>query len=256
MSQFAAFTKKEFVESAATYRLYIMLSIFLIFGILSPMMARLLPLLIENMGDTGGFIIIIPEPTAMDSWAMFFSNVGELGIPILVIIFCGIMSNEFSKGTLINLLSKGLKRHTVILSKFFTAGVLWTMSYLVCFGICYGYTVYFWESIAFEYALLTFISPWLFGLYMLSLLILIGTLLGNIYGNLLVSLGVAVIMLMVSSFVPRAARFVPINLAGGTVGLVVGTSQPSDFIPAVIICVVMILVFVAGAVLFFNKKTV
>jgi ABC-2 type transport system permease protein len=176
MNQFIAFTKKEFYESVATFRLYILFAVFLVLGMLSPLMAKLTPEILEMLGDMGtGIAIQMPEPTMMDAWGQFFKKLSQIGMLALVIVFGGLMSNELSKGSLTNLLTKGLNRHTVIFSKFFSASVLWICSYLLCFGVCYAYTAYFWEIGTMGHALLAFAAPWLFGEFMLALLIFSGS---------------------------------------------------------------------------------
>jgi len=255
MRQFLALTKKEFRESAATFRLYILLAIFLLLGIMGPLMALLTPTLLESLaGGDSGIIISMPEPTATDAWAQFFSGVVEMGMPILAIIFCGIMSNEFSRGTLINLLTKGLKRPTVILAKFFSAGSLWAIALLLAAGICYVYTAFYWDTAPIPHPVLVFGAPWLFGLFMISLLLFGGTLFGNFYGSLFTCLGV-VLALMFANFIPNVVRFNPTALTG-TLSLINGTGEPSDFIRPLIICAAAIVALIAGAIAVFNRKTV
>ena len=255
MNQFFAITKKEFYESVATYRFYILLAVFAIFGMMSPLFARLAPEILNSMGDMGGITIIMTEPTALDSWGQFFNNVGQMGMIVLVIIFSGIMSNEFSKGTLVNLLTKGLKRHTVILSKFLSSSLMWTAAYLLCLVLCYLYTAHFWEIGTIDNAFIVFGAPWLFGILMISLLIFGGTLFGNIFGSLLSCLAV-VITLNIISIVSNAARFNPISLLSGTLSLLNGTGEPSDFTLAMAICGVMIALLILGSIAVFNKKRV
>ncbi len=254
MKQFIAFSKKEFYESKDTYRIYILLVVFLIFGVMSPLFAKLTPEILKSLGDTG-VIIQVPEPTALDSWAQFFKNVGQMGILVIVIIFCGIMSNEFSKGTLVNLLTKGLKRNTVILSKFFVATILWLLAYLLCLSVCFAYTAYFWDLGDMKHALLAFAAPWLFGEFIIALLIVGGTIFNNIYGSLLSCLSVVIWLNIVSIF-PNTAKFNPITLSGGTLSLLSGKGEPSDFIPAVIICAALTIGLIISSVLIFNKKKV
>ena len=256
MRQFIAFTKKELRESASTFRAYILLIVFALLGMMSPLFAKLTPEILNSLGDMGqGVIIRLPDPTALDAWAQFFKNVSQMGMLVLVIIFGGIMSNEFSRGTLVNLLTKGLSRKTVILSKFLTAGLLWAVAYLLCLVVCYAYTTYFFEPIAISHALPVFISPWLFGELLIALLIIGGTLFGNIYGSLLTCFA-AVVALNVVSITPRASKYNPVSLAGGTLSILYGTGSPSDFIPAMIICAAATVGLIAVSILIFDKKTI
>jgi len=255
MRQFVAFVKKEFHESMATFRLYILLAIFLLLGIMGPLMALLTPTILEHLaGGDSGIIITVPDPTAMDAWAQFFSGVVEMGMPILAIIFCGIMSNEFNRGTLVNLLTKGLKRHTVVLAKFISAGILWAVSLLLAAGICYVYTAFYWDTEPMNHVLLTFGAPWLFGLFMISLLTFGGTLFGNFYGSLFTCFGV-VLALMLVNIIPDAARYNPTALTG-TLSLINGTGEPSDFIRPLIVCGAAIVALIVGSIAVFNRKTV
>lgn len=258
MKHFAAFMKKEFAESAATFRLFVLPAIFLLLGMMGPLFAQLMPAIMEmSMGEMG-FIMEIPEPTAMDSWALFFGNVGGemgMGTVAIVISFCGIMSAEFSRGTLINLLTKGLKRPVVVLAKFLTTSVIWTLCYLLALGVCFVYTAYFWEVGELHYALFAFGAPWLFGILILALLIFGGTISGKIYGGLICYAG-AIVIFGALSFVPNAARFNPGSLGAGTFSLLDGTAAPADFLPAAIICAALIVVLIAASVVIFNKKKV
>ncbi len=256
MRQFIAFTKKEFRESTATYRAYILFVVFLLFGMMSPLFAKLTPEILSSLEDMGqGIVIQVPEPTAIDAWAQFFKNISQMGMLVLVIIFSGIMSNEFSRGTLVNLLTKGLSRTTVILSKFFTASILWIGAYVLCLGVCYAYTSYFWVIGETRHAFLVFISPWLFGELLLALLIFGGTLFSNIYGSLLSCLTV-VVALNIVTIAPKTAKYNPVSLASGTLSLLSGTGEPSDFISALIICAAMVVILILISILFFKKKRV
>jgi len=254
MKQFFAFTKKELAESVVTYRLYILLAVFLIFGMMSPLFAKLTPELLKTL-ETSGIAIQMPEPTAMDSWAQFFKNVGQMGMLVLAISFSGIMASELSKGTLIILLAKGLNRHVVILSKFFASTILWTVSYLACLGICYAYTAYFWNDYTIYNAAIAFAAPWVFGELLLSIVIFGGTLFGNIYGSLLTCLSI-VVALNVIGIIPNTAKFNPVTLSGGTLPLLRGVGEVSDFVPAMMVCAMMITALLVGAVLVFEKKEV
>jgi ABC-2 type transport system permease protein len=253
MKQFLAITKKEFHESHATFRLYILLAVFLILGMTAPIFALLLPVIFESMGDVG-FVIEIPEPTALDSWSMFFGNFDMVSITV-VIIFCGIMSNEFSRGTMINLLTKGLKRHVVILAKFLSAAVIWTASYLLYLLVCFAYTAVLWEAAGLTNVFLGFFLPWLFGILLISMLIFGGTLSGNIYGGLLGCLAMLIISGVIS-FIPPIARFNPFVLVSRGFTILLGDIEPSEVFPAVLICIALICALLIASIVVFNKKKV
>ena len=251
MRAFAVFIKKELLESVRTYRFVITVAVFVLMGILSPLTALMLPRLLETM-DLGEFAIILPEPTAMDAWAQFFSNVGTMGMLVVIILFSGIMANEFSRGTLVNLLTKGLNRTTVIAAKFVAASLVWTLAYLVCLGVTMGYVVFYWE-VNLQNPVLAFMSLWLFGELLIAILILGGTLFGSFGGGLALAGGMIVI-LMLLNIIPNMASYNPISLAGSTLTLLDGGQVAGDFVPAMIICGGMIIMFIVLSIVVFRKK--
>ncbi|MDR1432056.1 MAG: ABC transporter permease [Propionibacteriaceae bacterium] len=253
MKAFAVFTKKELTESLRTYRLAVLLAVFALLGIMSPLTAKMLPDILGAI-DLGGMTLNLPEPTAMDSWTQFFKNVGQMGVLALIIIFSGIMASEFSRGTLVNLLAKGLRRETVILAKFTAATLLWTLAYLLCLGVAASYTAYYWE-IELQNAPLAFGGMWLFGELLIALLILGGTLFANFYGSLLLTGGVTAV-LSVLGIVPKLAKYNPISLSGGTLALLDGQASAGDFVTAVVICALCVVALLAASLAVFRRKRV
>lgn len=148
MKQFLAFTKKEFLELTRTGKVYILLIIFAIFGIMNPAIAKLTPWMFEMLADTmkeQGIVINEVAVTAMTSWEQYYKNM-SMEFIVLVVMFCGILTSEYQKGTLINMLTKGLPRWKVILSKSITLFASWSLCYWLAFGITYTYNAYFWNN--------------------------------------------------------------------------------------------------------------
>ncbi|MCL2672204.1 MAG: ABC transporter permease [Clostridiales bacterium] len=254
MKAFTAFCKKELLESVRSFKFLILLAAFTLFGLMNAMTAKVLPDIL-NGSDLGGLTIQLPEPTAMDSWAQFFKNNSQLGTVVLVIVFCGMMANELNRGTLINILTKGMKRRTVILSKFTVAAALWTVAYALSLAVTYAFTFYFWGGETLPHALPAFAGPWLHGLLLLSLMILGGACFGNFFGTLLLTGGV-VLVLSLLNIVPKLQKFNPMSLAADTLYLLSGQKTPADFIPALLICVAATAALLMGAIVLFDRRQV
>ena len=253
MKAYLAFCKKEFTESLRTNKLVIMLVAFALFGVMSPMFAKMLPVLLNGIDI--GMTLHLPEPTALDSWAQFFKNIGQMGVLVLVIVFSGVTAHEFSKGTLVNILTKGMKRRTVIFSKFTVAAMIWMLSYLLCLGITCSYTAYFWEIEPLPHAFLAFASPCIYGLFLISLMILGGVWFGSFLGTLTLT-GSVIIVMSLLSIHPDFQKYNPLSLSGGAIALLNEQKTPDDFIPALMICLVLTALNIAGTVMFFNRKQV
>ncbi|NLP14480.1 MAG: hypothetical protein GX383_08445 [Clostridium sp.] len=73
MRYFQVLLKKELKENIRTHKLMIMLVVFSIFGLLSPLTAVFTPDILKSFLPEG-MEIKIPEPVWTDSWAQFFKK--------------------------------------------------------------------------------------------------------------------------------------------------------------------------------------
>jgi len=251
MRAYMAFNKKEWTENLRTYRFFIMGIVFLLFGMMNPIVAKYTPALIEAIAPEMG--LHLPEPTMLDSWVQFFKNIGQMGLLILVIVFGGTMANELNRGTLINMLTKGLKRSTVILSKFTMATILWTICYALNLAVTYVYTAYFWDINGMHHAFLAFFSLWFFGVLLISLVILGGVFFKNTYGSLLFT-GGAVVMMTLLNISPKLHKYNPITLSFDNMSLLTAQKAAADFLPALVICAALVVLLIVLSVVTFNKK--
>lgn len=254
MKAFIAFTKKEFIESIRTYKLIIIMTVFLLFGFMNPVVAKVMPEMIQSFLPEGMTITLAP-PTALDSWMQFFKNVSQMGFMILVVLNSGLMANEFSKGTLVNVLTKGLARPTVVLSKLFASSVIWTMSYSVCVMITTIYTFYFWKVAYLESLFLALSGLWLFGVLLIALVILGGVLFKSMAGSLLFTGGIVTILTIIN-IMPDARPYNPSTISTSNVALLTGAQSISDFILSLGITFGIIMMIVISTILVFNRKQI
>ncbi len=254
MSAYIAFVRKELLEYSRTYKLFTLVAVFLLFGFMNPITAKVMPEILDSLLPEG-MNITLGAPTAFDSWAQFFKNISQMGTIVFVIVISGIFAGELSRGTLINMLTKGLSRKTVILSKFTAATAVWALSYVLCFGITYGYTAYFWSMEGVRNLFLSAFGLWVFGVLLIALLIFGGVLTGSIYGSLLVAGGTSVLMTLLN-IIPAVQRFNPVTLSSGNMALLTAQRPVYDFTPALLVCAVMTSALIFVSIGLFNRKQV
>lgn len=252
MKSFLAFTKKEFLEQLRTFKWLIMFSVFFLFGMMSPLMAKVLPDILSGM-EIEGIKLIIPTPTVMDAYMQFFKNITQMGVVVILLVFGGMLSNELAKGTLINILAKGLPRHTVILSKYFAAITLWTVSYLLSALTCYGYTAYLFETANVKNLVFSLLCLWLFGCFVIALILLSSTITGGNFGGLILSAAFLILMLMINIF-PKAEKFNPVTLASKNTALINGSQEVSGLLLTVWITCALTAACLIISLLIFRKK--
>lgn len=251
MNGFVAFFKKEGLEALRTKRLLILIIAFAIFGIMSPLTALLTPMIIE-MSFPEGFLIDIPDPTAIDAMASFYKNISQMGTIVLLLLFGGMLAGDVQKQALIPLLTKGLSRSAVILSKLAMSYVLWTIAYLLCFIIAFSYTLYYWDISIVSNLALSIFSSWLCGIFLLTVLMLFSTLFLSFSGTLLGTAGVIGGLLILPLF-EQTNRFNPLQLFSQSIVLLTSTNTADAYwqiSSTIFICVILI----SLSTVFFNKK--
>jgi ABC-2 type transport system permease protein len=254
MRSLIAFTKKEFTDQLRSGKLLLLGILFLLFGIMNPAVAKLTPWLLEIFSETmaeSGMVITGVTVSAMDSWVQFYKNI-PMALIAFVLIQGGIFTKEYTSGTLVLSLTKGFERYKVVLSKTFTLMLLWTLGYWICFGVTYGYNAYFWDNSVAQNLGLSALCWWIFGVWVISMIVLFSTLLNSTSGVILCGGGIAVGCYLLA-IVPKIGRYLPTYLADGT-SLIYGVTKPENFIAAIVITSVLSVACLVLSVPIFNKK--
>lgn len=256
MRPLAAFLKKEYLEAARTGKLMILVLLFVLFGVMNPAIAKLTPWMLEMLSaslEESGFAVTNVQVDALTSWTQFFKN-----IPMALIAFALLFSDSFTKeyrsGTLLLVLTKGLARYKVVLAKTVLLLSLWTLGYGLCFCTTYGYTAYFWDNSIAHYLLPAVGMWWLFGAWVICLMVLFSSLLGNNTGVTLCTGGI-VVLAYLWSLIPKAKAYSPAMLMNAG-SLLPGMETVETYMRAVVVAAVTAVILVAVSVLKMNKRQV
>lgn len=254
MRIFLSLLKKEAIEGARTKKMISTFILFLLIGLISPLTAKLTPLILQSIA-TGNIDINVAPPSEIDSWIQFFKNISQIGMFGLAIILSTQMANEFQKGTLINLLSKGLPRYQVVLSKIFYNFILWFLAYFCSFIITYFYTKYFFGiSFPIRNILMAALLPFIFGLFLISLEILAGVISGNVIGTLILT-SAGIVIQLILSIRDEIVKYMPIALIGKPVNLIKGIGYDDYYVPIITGSILLILCIVISIAVI-NKKQI
>ncbi|MCI8637655.1 MAG: ABC transporter permease [Coprococcus sp.] len=249
-----AFLKKEWMELCRTGRLLILTLIFILLGIMNPAIAKLTPWLMETMSESfAGTGLVITDITvdAMTSWTQFYKNI-PIGIVIVILINGGIFTAEYQKGTLIPVVTKGLSRRKIVFAKALMAFGIWTFLYWLCFGITYGYNAFFWDNGIAGHLFLAAALTWLFGVWVIALLVLFSTIAQSVTQALLGTGGIVVGVYILSMF-PKLGKFLPMKLMEG-MALMQGIHDPGNYYACMTAAGAMVFLCMGLAVLFFDRK--
>lgn len=256
MNQLTAFMKKEFLEQLRTGKLVILAIIFCLFGIMNPAIAKLTPWLMEvmseDLADTGMTVSSV-EVNALTSWMQFYKNM-PAALIIFIVMFSGILTAEYQKGTLIHIVTKGLKRWKILASKTVLMAVSWTLGCLVCFVITYGYNAYFWDNSIVSNAFFAAFCFYLFGLWLITV-ILPASAIFKSASFVSLSVGAVFLAAYLPGMIPKIKEYLPVYLMESS-GLLTGTNNTGDYFTAIVITLVLILVNIIASVILFNRRNI
>lgn len=256
MKPLFAFMKKEILETARTGRLSILVLLFALFGVMNPAIAKLTPWMMEMFSASlaeSGLTVANVQVDAMTSWGQFFKNI-PIALIAFVLIFSDSFTKEYRSGTLLLALTKGLSRDKVVLAKTVLLFSLWTLGYGLCFSITYGYTAYFWDNGIARHLFSAAAMWWLFGVWVISLVVLFSSLLQNNTSVILCTGGI-VLLAYVLRAIPKAKAYSPALLMNVN-SLLCGVEEANVYREAVLAAVAFAAIFVVLSVLNINKRQV
>ncbi len=255
MKQLVAFTKKELLEQVRGGRFIIFGILFCLFGIMNPATAKLLPWLLEIMSEQfaeNSMMITGVEVDALTSWEQFFKNMPIL-LLVFIVMFSGILTLEYQKGTLINVITKGLKRWKILAAKLLIMLVVWTGGYFITFGITYGYNAYFWDNGIAQSLFFAAFGYYLVGLWLISIVLFASVVLKSA-SSVILLVGGEVVASYLLSLLPVLQKYVPTFLLSAN-ELLSGAIDRQQYLAAVGISVVLIIFNGILAVLLFNNTS-
>ncbi len=254
MRSFFAFFRKELLESARSGKLMILGILFFVFGVMNPAVAKLTPFLMEMLSEEfagSGMTVTAVTVDALTSWTQFFKNI-PMALIAFVLIYSGIFTKEYESGTLILVLTKGIARYKILLSKALVLLLVWACGYWLCFGITYAYNAYFWDN-GIAVGLFPCVINWfVFGLFTISLVVFLSVL-SRSSGTVLLFTGGSIFFLYLLGLVPKIAKYLPTSLINSG-KLLVGAEKSSEYFAALIITFIISGALTLMSIPVFNKK--
>ena len=256
MIQLMAFVKKEWTEVLRTGKFVMIAVLFILFGVMNPAIAKLTPWMMEAFSESlkgSGLTVTEAKVDALTSWMQFYKNV-PVALIVFLLMFSGILAVEYQKGTLINMITKGLSRWKIVLSKSVVLLFLWSFGYWMCYGITYVYNAYFWDnSIAKDVGFAAF-CVYMLGVWLIALMMLMSTLF-SAGSAVAVGTGGVFFVLYLFSMLPDLKEYLPSYLMSAS-GLLSGAGEAGDYTTALLVAAVLAVIQLVVAILVFNRKDV
>jgi ABC-2 type transport system permease protein len=121
--------------------------VLVLFGMTSPLMAKMIPQIMTLVPGGESFVGLIPEPTIQDAVTQYVKNVTQFGILLVLVLGMGAVAAEKDKGTAAMVISKPMSRASFLLAKFCALSLTFLLAIAVAGAACYYYTYYLFGSL-------------------------------------------------------------------------------------------------------------
>jgi ABC-2 type transport system permease protein len=218
MKGFFVLFRKELREQIKTHRFLIVLAVFLVLGMGTPLMLYYLPSIVNSSGGTE---IPIPDFNAADACSEFLGGIAQIGMVVVILIAMGAVARERERGTAVLTLSKPIGRGTFIAAKMAALTVTFELSLIASALFCYLYTDILFEGVgAAPFAAATA----LVGLFLL-VCISITLLCSSVFKSAVAAGGTAlaiIVALWALSAIPNIDLYAPMGILNWGTNLVLG----------------------------------
>ena len=224
---FVTAVRKELAQMWRTKRFLVIVTVFLLFGLGSPLLAKFTPEMFRNLEGMEMFAEMIPEPTIADAMGQYIKNLTQFGFIIAVLIGMGAVAGEKERGTAAMILSKPLPRWAFLLSKFTAQSLVYGVSFLLASLGAYYYTMILFEPFT--------LGPFLFGNLLLWLWIsvfaavtILASTVANATGAAAGMALVGSVVLLLAGSLPKIGQFAPGGLVAWASQLGLADSVPAN----------------------------
>ncbi len=176
MNGFIPWLRKELLEQWRTKRLLICGVVLLVFGMASPLLAKLTPELMRMVPGGEDFIQLIPTPTVADAISQYIKNIQQFGLLLALLFSMGAVAGEKDKGTAGLMLVKPLGRAAFLLGKFIAINVSLLAGLAAAALGGYFYTAFIFQAPGLAGWLGMNLMIWLFMAFIVALTLLCSTL--------------------------------------------------------------------------------
>jgi len=127
----------------------IIVVVFVLFGLMSPLLAKFTPELLKSIEGAEQIADLIPEPSTADAMAQYIKNITQFGFILAIVIGMSAVAGEKERGTAAIILSKPLPRWAFLMSKFVAQTAVFAVAFLMAGLGAYYYTTLLFEPIPF-----------------------------------------------------------------------------------------------------------
>jgi ABC-2 type transport system permease protein len=254
MTGFRVLRHKEWLESWRTLRTPIVAGLFVLVGLISPLLAKYLPEIIKAAGGDQIPTLEIPTPILADALSQLWKNLAQFGAFAAIVLAMGSVSGELDRGTAAFVLSKTASRGAFLAAKVGVIAAVLGLSTILAVALAWCYTAVLFEPPSVPGSLVLAGLAWL-GLCAWASITFLGS---TVTGSSAAAAGigfVGLLTLSIVSAVPGLAPFLPGGLAAPAIAVASGEAiDKVDILKPVVSTVVLIAVALGVAAWSFRRR--
>lgn len=229
----------EWLRLARTRRGIALLGVYLFFGLLGPLTARYLAEIISAAGgDFEGAVIELPPPVPADGMAQYVSNAMQIGTLVSVVVAAGALAFDAIPEMGIFLRTRVPDVRRILAPRV----VVTTMAVLGAFVV--GSLAAWYETWALIGApdtggvLVGILCGMVFLMFVVALVAAVASRAPSVLSTVLVSI-VVLLVLPILGIVDAVGRWLPSHLGGALGVLAAPTGDPADYLPAIVLTLLL-----------------
>jgi len=242
--------RKDLLEAVRTYRAYVIVGAFVVFGIISPVLMKVLPKILPESEE---FQVIVGDTTALSAATQYFDNITQIITLIIVLLAVGITAGKRNSRFFEILFTKPIKRRAVIESGFISYTVLILVGLVLghtCFVI---YTELLFGGLHFWGVLESFIACAACLCMLLALTIFMGVVTKRAVLSGVLSLVLYFVVSLLLGLLPLPWELGPTALFSRSSEAVVGAAGLAELLPGILFLSVLAAVLLYVSMLLFER---
>jgi|GEM_PF-129314 len=219
---------KEMLEQARSFKLIWVPLVFIVLGIMQPVVYYYMPVILKSAGNMpDGTVIEMPLPSGSQVMAETLGQYGVLGILVLVLVFMGVVSNERNNGSAAMILVKPISVAAYVVSKWIAMLVLSAGSLILGYLSSWYYTNLLIGEVGFMPVITSMFMYLLWLMLVLTITLFFSVLLRSSAAAAFSALGSAVLLTVLTGFFPKQLGWGPGALSGLAAAL--ATDSVADY---------------------------
>lgn len=242
----------EWLRLVRTARLWVVVGVYLLFGVMGPLTAYFLPdILARAAGDVQ---VVMPDPTPASGMAQFSGNAGQLGLLAVVVVAAGALTFDARPAWSTFLRTRAPRLHRVVVPRVVVPSLLAGGALAVGTAVAVATTSVLIGTPDLGDVALGVVLGAAYLAFAVAVVAVAASVARTAVSTVLLAVG-ALLALPLVQLVPTVGDASPSRLLGAGDALLAGTA-PADLVPAMLVTVVLVPALVAVAIRRLSRREV